>query len=55
MSPLKKLLAGREPALRESREHWDLVFILLHQIWIPGSSPPHAHLLLPDETDVEEG
>jgi hypothetical protein len=41
--------------IRELREHWDLVFILLHRIWIPGGGPPHVHLLLPDETAIEKG
>jgi hypothetical protein len=45
----------RQPALRESREHRDLVFILLHRIWIPGGGPPHVHLFLSDESAVEEG
>jgi hypothetical protein len=44
----------REPALRESREHRDLVFTLLHRVRIPGGGPPHVHLLLPDESAVEE-
>jgi hypothetical protein len=45
----------REPALREAHEHRDLVFILLHRVRIPGGGPPHVHLLLPDESAVEEG
>jgi hypothetical protein len=45
----------REPAFRESREHRDLVLTLLHRVWIPGGGPPHVHLLLPDESTLEEG
>jgi hypothetical protein len=37
----------RQSALRESREHRDLVRILLHGVRIPGGGPPHVHLLLP--------
>jgi hypothetical protein len=45
----------RKPALREPREHRDLIFILLHRVRIPGGGPPHVHLLLPDESTVEKG
>jgi hypothetical protein len=44
-----------EPTLCESHEHRDLVFTFLHRVWIPGGSPPHVHLLLPDEPAVEKG
>jgi hypothetical protein len=29
----------RKFALREPREHWDLIFILLHRVRIPGGGP----------------
>jgi hypothetical protein len=45
----------REPAFRESREHRDLIFTLLHRVRIPGGGSPHVHLLLSDESAVEEG
>jgi hypothetical protein len=50
-------IAGRErkSALHEPREHWNLVFGLLHWIWISSSSPPHVDLLLSDEPAVQEG
>jgi hypothetical protein len=54
--PLEEI-ARREckPALREACEHRDLIFALLHRVRIPGGGPPHVHLLLPDESAVEEG
>jgi hypothetical protein len=45
----------RETALREAHEHRDLVFGFLHRVRIPGGSSPHIHLLLTDESAVEEG
>jgi hypothetical protein len=33
----------RQPSLRESREHGDLIGILLHGIWISRSSTPHIN------------
>jgi hypothetical protein len=44
-----------ESALREAREHWDLIFALLHGVRVPGGGPPTVHLLLTDESTVEEG
>jgi hypothetical protein len=43
----------RESALREPREHRDLIFILLHRVRIPGGGPPHVDLLLAKESTVQ--
>jgi hypothetical protein len=45
--PLEEI-AGREgqPSLRESREHKDLVWVLLHGIQISRSGTPHIDFLL---------
>jgi hypothetical protein len=50
-------IAGRkrESALREAREHPDLVFIFLHWVRISGGGSPHINLLLPDKSAVEKG
>jgi hypothetical protein len=45
----------RKSALHETREHGDLVFSLLHWVWISGGGPPHINLLLPDKSAVEKG
>jgi hypothetical protein len=49
-------IAGRqrESALREAREHWNLILALLHGVRVPGGGPPTVHLLLTDESAVEE-
>jgi hypothetical protein len=49
-------IAGRqrESALREAREHWNLILALLHGVRVPGGGPPTVHLLLTDESTVEE-
>jgi hypothetical protein len=43
-----------QPALHEPREHWDLIRILLHWVWISSGGVPHVHLLLPEETVVHQ-
>jgi hypothetical protein len=42
----------RESALREAREHRDLVFSFLHWVPISDGGLPHIHLLLPDKSAV---
>jgi hypothetical protein len=44
----------RQPSLRESCEHGDLVWVLLHGIWISRSGMPHIDFLLPQKPTVEE-
>jgi hypothetical protein len=50
-------VAGRksESALREAREHRDLVFSFLHWVRIPGGGSPLIYLLLSDKSAVEKG
>jgi hypothetical protein len=43
-----------QPMLHEPREHWDLVGVLLHWVWISHGGTPHVHLLLPEETAVHQ-
>jgi hypothetical protein len=44
----------RQPSLCESREHGDLVWVLLHGIRITRSGTPHIDFLLPQKPTVEE-
>jgi hypothetical protein len=44
-----------ESALCEAREHWDLIFILLHRVRIPDGGSPHVDLLLAKESTVQQG
>jgi uridylate kinase len=39
-----------QPALHESREHRDLIRILLHRVWISRGGAPHVDLLLPEKS-----
>jgi hypothetical protein len=44
--PIEEVTRRRgEFALHESREHWDLVWIFLHQIRITSGDAPQIHLL----------
>jgi hypothetical protein len=43
-----------QPALHEPREHWDLVGVLLHWLWISRGGAPHVHFLFPEETAVDQ-
>jgi hypothetical protein len=42
-----------QPALHESREHRDLIQILLHRVWISCGGAPHVDLLLPEKSTVQ--
>jgi hypothetical protein len=49
--PLEEIASQeRQPSLRESREHGDLVWVLLHGIRISRSGTPHIDFLLPQKT-----
>jgi hypothetical protein len=41
--------------LHELREHRDLIWILLHQVWISSGDAPQVHLLLVEEPAVDQG
>jgi hypothetical protein len=41
-----------QPALHERREHWDLIGVLLHWVWISRGGALHVHLLLLEEAAV---
>jgi hypothetical protein len=43
-----------QPALHESREHWDLIWILLHRVWISRGGTPHVNLLHPEKSAVQQ-
>jgi hypothetical protein len=43
----------RQSTFHEPNEHWDLVWVLLHQIRIAGGSAPQIHILLPKKSVVE--
>jgi hypothetical protein len=45
----------RKLALREPREHQDLICILLHGVRIPDGGPPHVYFLLAKESTVQQG
>jgi hypothetical protein len=36
-----------QPAVHEPHEHRDLIWILLHRVWIPRGGAPHVDLFLP--------
>jgi hypothetical protein len=53
--PLEEIAGWeRQPSLRESREHGDLVWVLLHGIRISRSGTPHIDFLLPQKSTVEK-
>jgi hypothetical protein len=53
--PLEEIACReRQPSLRESREHGDLIWILLHGIRISHSGMPHIDFLLSQKPTVEE-
>jgi hypothetical protein len=53
--PLEEIACReRQPSLCESREHGDLIWVLLHGIRISRSGTPHVDLLLPKKPTVEE-
>jgi hypothetical protein len=53
--PLEEITCReRQPSLRESREHGDLIWIHLHGIRISHSGTPHIDFLLLKEPTVEE-
>jgi hypothetical protein len=53
--PLEEIACWeRQPSLRESREHGDLIWILLHGIRISCSGMPHINFLLSKKPTVEE-
>jgi hypothetical protein len=45
----------RQSTLHEPGKHWDLIRVLLHQIRIAGGGAPQIHLLLPNESAVNQG
>jgi hypothetical protein len=53
--PLEEITCWeRQPSLRESREHGDLIWILLHGIWISRSGTPHIDFLLPKKSHFRQ-
>jgi hypothetical protein len=43
-----------QPALHETREHWDLIGVLLHRARISRGGAPHVDLLLPEEIALHQ-
>jgi hypothetical protein len=53
--PLEEIACWeRKPALREPREHGDLIWILLHGIRISRGGAPHVDFLLPKKSTIQQ-